>query len=140
MPPREDYQSKYGPMIQLLDAEADRLYITETARPDQRKALLVEYEINRRQTLKSYLNDLAGDYKRLYKAAAADALHNPDLAERVARLDKDFRKSIRFIRLRLFFEALLPNRRFQQFVTMATSRPAANQLVLSMDLVRGKLL
>ncbi len=135
----EDYRSKYGPMLQLLNADADLRFIQETARPSERKSLLHDFETNRRQSLKHYLKDLVKDYDELYKSAAIEALRDPDLAVYVASLDKKFRRSVRAIRARLFFEVLVPSRKLQNVILAAFSRLAADQLVLSMELMRGKL-
>ncbi len=135
----EDYRSKYGPMLQLLNADADLRFIRETARPHERKAILQDFETHRRQAIKNYLTDLFKDYDQLYQTAAIEALRNPDLAQYVAGLDKTFRQSIRAIRARLFFELLFPSKTVQRFLLAAFSRLAADQLVLSMELMRGKL-
>ena len=127
-------------MLQLLNADADLRFIRETARPHERKALLHDFETNRRQALKHYLTDLSKDYDQLYQTAAIEALRNPDLAAYVVGLDKTFRRAVRAIRARLFFEVLFPSKTLQRFLLAAFSRLAADQLVLHMELMRGKLI
>jgi hypothetical protein len=101
-----DYLEKYGPFLQIL---ADEMDLEEVAaEPGYTRAAGVQYKAVRLRALAGYMVTLASDFAELKSALMQRAMQDARLAETLLQTEQSLQALLRRIRLRIFFEQLLP--------------------------------
>jgi hypothetical protein len=101
-----DYLEKFGPMLKLLDSEADLDFLAAEEGYDSE--IGDQYRTVRYQGLQGYRQDLIADFEALYTVAAPIAVTHPELAQLLSGTCKTLRTSIRYIGFRMWLELILP--------------------------------
>ncbi len=141
MPASKNYQDKYGPMLYLLNT-VERNVDYLASKPGYREELAQNYRDDQRKTLRGYMLELETDCHELFDAAAAVAVHDAELARALSDCRRAFAKTMRYIRLRLALDPLIPvpnSKRSATALVLNTLRTLMLKLVPRATIPRGLL-
>jgi hypothetical protein len=103
----KDYLEKYGPMLHLLeDFQEDLEYLASEM--GYRRDIGRDYRNRTQVVLKNYLAELIKDFEDLSQEAASAALRSQELARQLVKTRKAFDRCVRYIRLRVLLDKILP--------------------------------
>jgi hypothetical protein len=143
--PSLDYLEKFGPMLKLLDSEADLDFLAAEEGYDSE--IGDQYRTVRYQGLQGYRQDLIADFEALYTIAAPIAVSHPELAQLLSATRTTLRRSIRYIGFRMWLELMLPTPSASKgpsplrrlLVSMVPRLEAPRNLLRAMNTIRDQL-
>ena len=105
--PNTDFREKYAPLVHVLTNESDFDFLAGES--GYQSGMAESFRGMRREAIRGYLVELAADFELLHDTLLPSAISDARLAVLLVEARREWRRTHRSIRFRLFLDGFIPN-------------------------------